>query len=371
MRLCTVIAVVFLASLSRFSHAGEETTHLGEAGAPAPVGHAGRVRIESFRAWIAFPQPDPNLTHVPAVIHAELDLEDKHLDESPLQVEVGFPVGYPGMRLTESYQPAVTEVKLDGEPVPARLLHFSELAVPIMRRWPEEVDRLLAARPDVQQAVEQYRSAEALPADHIAELTRWLAERFPEKKWRVQRERAMVLLGHWSPPWEKHQRVDFSRNVTLRWLDPDCEITSLYRELSEEWGHAELMLDPFTGHLASSEGMWGEQPFGAVVFPIEVKPGTTHKLAVLHKQELGKQNALYGLGRRFQWLRYVMTSLGRWGSGLKAVVVDIVVPDGWGDVAIRPPPTDVVPQDGATVYRIETRGRPLEEIYVSVLAPEA
>ena len=76
---------------------------------------------------------------------------------------------------------------------------------------------------------------------------------------------------------------------------------------------------------------------------------------------------------RFQGETGIPAPLSRattWSWGVRGTAIDISVPHGWGKVATRPPPTEVVSTKQGTTYRIETHGTPLEELYVAVASRE-
>jgi hypothetical protein len=167
------------------------------------------------------------------------------------------------------------------------------------------------------------------------------------------------------------RRPDTSLQRRLAELDPTYEVVDLYEELSEEWGHAELMLSPFNGQLGRSYEMSGPNAFGAVVFPLVLEPRKAHTLVVHHKQQPGREVDHYsGHRTTFVALRYVLTRARTWGPGAREITVDVSVPHGWGEVALRPPATEVVPAEGGRTYRVRMSGQPLEELYVAVKSRE-
>jgi hypothetical protein len=222
---------------------------------------------------------------------------------------------------------AVTAVKLDGAPVPAELRLYARLAEPRVADWILQIAQHLGSVP------------------HMYE---------PDN-------RAQLWRG----------RPDIALQKRLAELDPEYEPVNLHEELSEQWGHAELMLSPFNGQLGRSYDMGGSGPFGAVVFPLVLEPGRAHTLVVHHKQLPGMDVDHYsGHRTRFVALRFVLTRARMWGQAPREITIDVSVPEGWGKVAIRPPATKVVPAEGATTYRVRMSGRPLEELYIAVESPQ-
>jgi hypothetical protein len=303
--------------------AGEESRHQGEAGVPSPLSRGLPVRAEEIRVHIAIPPPRETSSPT-TTVRSEVKL--RKLGKEPVEFEVGFPVAYPHMPVREyplSYPYdtgyRVTTVKLDGEPIPAKLLFYADLAEPQVAEWISEIERHLGHLPELYE-----------PGNRAD-----LWERNPERT--VQGE--------------------------LAELDPEYARISLYKQLSEDWGHAELMVNPFSGQLIESYGICWHRPFGAVVFPVTLETDGTHTLVVHHRQRLGMERNYYRQ-TRFVALRYVLTRMGAWG-GLFETTIDVTVPDGWEKVVTRPPPGQVIPTESGITYRIRMARRPLEELYVA------
>lgn len=138
---------------------------------------------------------------------------------------------------------------------------------------------------------------------------------------------------------------------------------SMYERLSEEWGHAELVLDPANGQLIRSYTISWRRPFGAVVFPVRLEPESSHTLVVQHKQRPGGESD-YFRKRRFISLRFLLSRISTW-HGNPETTIDVTVPEGWRKIMTRPPPGQVIPTASGTTYRIRFTHRPVEELYVA------
>jgi hypothetical protein len=366
MRVSGVAAALVAACLASGAWAGEDKSWSGESGAPAPLTGRYVLTVQSQRVQITVLEPLPRHM-VEAVIRVEYVLKNE--GQETQRVAVGFPVCHQeaptGEREWWGPWPEAY-VKLDGRPVEARLAMFRELARPTVERWSGEIQRLLERRPAlkeqvavVQREAEQH-SKGWLEREGASRLAGWLRANAREEELKGFHAGWVAggLLGvrpdsHWG-------RLDQAVQSALRWLEPSHESVDLYEELSQEWGHEELLLDAKTGQLVDARSIAREHLFGAFLFEIEVEPGGEHRLVVQHRQPLG----FLGMGNTLG-LRYILTRAKRWGGYFRPTI-EVRVPKRWARVAMRPPAMEVATTDGATVHRIELKGRPVEELYVSV-----
>ena len=379
MKAARVLAMLVVLCLPSGAWGGERHYWMGEASLPFPLsGRPSDVEVTAARVVVTL-LPIPELAPDMATVRVEYDLKGREKEGPVVVVGVGLPIacaglgekGYPvGFR----GRPAIY-VKLDGHPVETRFLSLYDLAEETIQDWSRQIDLLLEKYPSLNDKVKSIREQAEQEHDSwpamkgVRELADWMREHM-EVDWPMGGP-APIAAGllrvrpHW---WGR----DILR--ALVWLDPTRDASdwsqgrrNLYKKLSDEWRHKELLLDPFTGQLVDVGGgfLVGSGMFGVFVFDIGVEPLKEHKLVVQHRQRLGGRRRI--AHNPFNALRYNLTSGNRW-PGARASVIEVRVPVGWTNVAIRPRGSYLGDRDGFAVYRIQMK-RPGEELYVSAVPP--
>ncbi len=372
-----LVAAVLMLLSCETAWAGENTSWSGEAGAPAP---STRAAVQVLSQSVIVTLRSEGEHKLPeAVIRVAYRLEQSHSFYKPITFSVAFPICAQGLPSANaiSYHgvpPPVAYAKLDGVPLEVTFLSYADLAQVTIEKWHVRIDALLEGRPLLREQVMSIRQdavgsgKEWMTA--VATLRVWMWRNL-DHGWEYEHRAYLVargLLAAVLPRASEQLREAPHVQKALRWLDPTSESKRLYEQLSEEWSHETLLLDPHTGQLLDSRDISWEHDFGAFRFEITLQPKTEHELVVQHRQGLGYVGMSFrgsGSSPDLVGLRYVLTHAATWSSWWHPTV-EVRAHDTWEGIVVRPPATEVTRRDGLQIHRIQFRSRPVEEFYVSV-----
>ncbi len=347
---------------------------LSEGGAPVPISR-NDVEVVSERLLITFPPAGQRKAD--ATVRAEYILELDERVSAPRVLDIGFPISYPWMRDTQYASstgplPRAT-VTRDGHAVAVRFLNFETLARPTVNEWRRQIDEGLRKFPELRKLVLAARQEGKARGEGWLQDKGWKPVRawliknggkeIREPEWRSD-EIARGLVGLASL--DDDYRLDEPLQEALAWLNPKYKKVYLTDQLSREWGHQSLLLNPEDGRLFSTDmGIL----FGVLQFRIELAPHKQHTLVVDYQQPLGFAGS-YTVGSNteyvFQGFRYIMANADKWRNWGETFI-EIRIPKGWGRVGLRPPAPVIRDKRGTRIYRIRM-GMPVEDLYVSAMS---
>lgn len=355
---------------------GEPTGRLAESGIVMPVNDT-HVDVLDQKVFIKLPeprippdgQPKPAVIRVEYVLRRERSLPDEK--DEPLTIQVGWPASR-GIPVGEKgHLFCIPAIKFDGKPVAYNLLSFDDLWYQYEQFWIARIDELLRSKPALRERVLAIRKEcqgqgvySWRPTAAVGELKRWMEQHgLGSESKRMTETIAAGLLGNTDDNARPSDQA-YAIQTALTWLDPFYESIDLYETLSERWGHKLLLLDPATEQLVDMESdLLGHDPgFGVFRFPIALELDKEHRLVVQYGQFLGSATGAAG---PFRGLLYLMEPAKRWG-GWQKTTIEIRVPTGWHQVAIRPPGKKISTTGGYDTYRILMRHRPYEDLWISV-----